>query len=98
MARIRTFIAVETSPAVRRRAVDLQNKLRESHAKASWTDPEKMHVTLQFLGDVEDTLIPDVCKRVATAAALFEPFFIEFSKAGAFPAADRPRTLWIGVE
>jgi len=98
MARIRTFIAVETSPAVRRRAVDLQNKLRESEVKASWTDPENMHVTMQFLGDVEDTLIPEVCKRVATAAAPFEPFHVEFSRAGAFPGAERPRTVWIGVD
>ncbi|MBI2479192.1 MAG: hypothetical protein HYV60_11330, partial [Planctomycetia bacterium] len=80
MARIRTFIAVETSPIVRRRAADLQAKLRESQVKATWTDAEKMHVTLQFLGDVEDTLIPEVCERVASAAAPFTPFHIDFAQ------------------
>ena len=98
MARIRTFIAVETSPAVQRRAAELQAKLRESQVNATWTDPENMHLTLQFLGDVEDTLVPEVCKRVAIAAAPFAPFFVDFSKAGAFPANDRPRTVWIGVD
>ncbi len=98
MARIRTFIAIETSPAVRRRAADLQNKLRESEVKATWTDPENMHITLQFLGDVDDTEIPEVCKRVAAAAEPFESFFVEFSKAGAFPGLEKPRTLWIGVD
>jgi 2'-5' RNA ligase len=98
MARIRTFIAVDTSPAVRRRAVDLQAKLRESQVNATWTDAENMHVTMQFLGDVDDTLIPEVCKRVASAAAPFVPFYIDFSQVGAFPAVDRPRTVWIGVD
>ena len=98
MARIRTFIAVDTSPAVRRRAVDLQAKLRESQVNASWTDAENMHVTLQFLGDVDDPLIPEVCKRVASAAAPMVPFLVDFSGAGAFPAWERPRTVWIGVD
>jgi RNA 2',3'-cyclic 3'-phosphodiesterase len=97
MARIRTFIAVETSPAVQRRAADLQNKLREAGVKATWTDPANMHITLQFLGDVDDTEIPEVCKLVTAAAEPIEPFFVEFAKAGAFPGSDRPRTLWIGV-
>lgn len=98
MARIRTFIAIDTSPAVRRRAAELQNKLRESNVDANWTEPENMHVTLQFLGDVDDPLIPEVCQRVASAAAPFAPFLVEFSKAGAFPSLDRPRTVWIGVD
>ena len=97
MARIRRFVAVDTSPAVQRRAVQLQAKLRESQVQATWTDAENMHVTLQFLGDVPDTLIPEVCKRVASAAAPFTPFLVDFSQVGAFPALDRPRTVWIGV-
>ncbi|MEO8498974.1 MAG: RNA 2',3'-cyclic phosphodiesterase [Planctomycetota bacterium] len=98
MARIRTFIAVETSPAVHRRVADLQNKLRESEAKANWTDLDKIHITLQFLGDVDETEIPEVCNRVAKAAEPFEPFLAEFSKAGAFPSLEKPRTVWVGVE
>ncbi len=98
MSRIRTFIAVDISPAVRRRAAILQDKLRESEVNASWTDPENMHVTMQFLGDVDDTLIPEVYKRVASAAAPFAPFHLAFSQAGAFPALDRPRAVWIGVD
>lgn len=98
MSRIRTFIAVDTSPAVRRRAAALQEKLRVSEVKASWTEPENMHLTLQFLGDVEDTLVPEVCQRVASAAAPFAPFQVGFSQAGAFPSLDRPRTVWIGVD
>ncbi|MCA9122758.1 MAG: RNA 2',3'-cyclic phosphodiesterase [Planctomycetaceae bacterium] len=98
MTRIRTFIAVDTSPEVRRRAATLQDKLRQSEVKASWTHPENMHLTLQFLGDVDDPLIPEICQRVASATAPFAPFLVEFSKAGAFPAVDRPRTVWIGVD
>ena len=97
MDRIRTFVAVEISPAVRGRAGDLVNRLRASGVKASWTRPENMHLTLQFLGDTDETLLPDVCRRVQEAAAGFSPFTLTFGRAGAFPSARRPRTLWLGV-
>ncbi len=98
MGRIRTFIAVDISAAVRRRAATLQDKLRESNVNATWTDPENMHVTLQFLGDVDEPDVPEVCKRVIRAAAPHAPMHLSFSRAGAFPAIDRPRTAWIGVD
>ncbi len=98
MARIRTFVAVDISSAVRRRAANLQDKLRESKVNASWADPENMHVTLQFLGDVDETEVPEVCKRVIRAAEPHEAMHLSFAQAGAFPALDRPRAVWIRVD
>jgi RNA 2',3'-cyclic 3'-phosphodiesterase len=98
MARIRTFLAVNISVAIRRRAVELQKKLRQSEVDATWTEPENMHVTMQFLGDVDDALIPEVCQRVISTAAAFAPFQMSLAQAGAFPSLGRPRTVWIGVD
>jgi 2'-5' RNA ligase len=97
MGQIRTFIAVDVSAEVRARANDLANRLRVSDVKANWTKPENMHLTLKFLGDTDETLIPDVCRRVAQAAKPFTPFRLVFGEAGAFPKIDRPRTVWLGV-
>jgi 2'-5' RNA ligase len=96
---LRTFIAVTASPEVRSAAVKLMNRLRVSSAATNvkWVTPENLHWTLQFLGDVDERDIPEVCQAVATAALECEVFDIEARGAGAFPSADRPRTLWIGA-
>jgi 2'-5' RNA ligase len=75
------------------------NRVRVSSAAASvkWVAPENLHWTLQFLGDVDERDIPEVCQAVATAASEVESFDIEAHGAGAFPSVDRPRTLWIGA-
>jgi len=97
MTRLRTFIAVEASPDVQGRASALIQRLRTSQAKVSWTKPENMHLTLKFLGDTDESLIPDICRRISQAADRFTPFRVAFAHAGAFPSIQRPRTLWLGV-
>ena len=57
-----------------------------------------MHLTLKFMGDVEDREIPELCKTVQHAAVKHRRFEIECCGAGAFPAADRARTLWLGID
>jgi len=97
--KLRTFIAVTASQEVRSAAVKLMNRLRASSSATSvkWVAPENLHWTLQFLGDVDERDIPEVCQAVATAAAESSAFDIEARGAGAFPSAERPRTLWIGA-
>ncbi|MBP88544.1 MAG: RNA 2',3'-cyclic phosphodiesterase [Planctomycetaceae bacterium] len=96
MGRLRTFIAVAVSQDVRDRAEILLNRLSRSEINASWTKPENMHVTLKFLGDIDETLIPDLCRHVATTAESHAPFQLTFTAAGAFPSIDRPRAVWMG--
>jgi 2'-5' RNA ligase len=96
-AAIRTFIAVEISPEVRARAGQLMARLGESGAKVKWVEPHNLHLTLKFLGDVDARDLPAVCGVVAEAVRDVPAFEIEFLGAGAFPAAVRPRTLWLGV-
>jgi len=95
--KIRTFIAVELSPAVVAQAVSLVEQLRPAGADVKWVESQNMHMTLKFLGDVREEDAADVCRVVTKAAAEFEPFDIAVGGAGAFPNARRPRTLWIGV-
>ncbi|MCI0359651.1 MAG: RNA 2',3'-cyclic phosphodiesterase [Planctomycetaceae bacterium] len=98
MARIRSFVAVELAPSVAARAGKLIDELRVSAAQVNWVKTQQMHLTLKFLGDVQDTETPDICRVVADVAKKFEPFEITCRGAGAFPTAEHPRTLWIGIE
>jgi 2'-5' RNA ligase len=93
----RAFIAVAASPDIRRAALKLADQLRHAAGEVKWVAPENLHWTLQFLGDVEQLEIPAVCTAVSTAVAELESFDLEARGAGAFPAADRPRTLWLGA-
>jgi RNA 2',3'-cyclic 3'-phosphodiesterase len=97
MSTIRTFIAVETPPDVRRRTQDLVNRLGRADADVKWVAPDQMHWTLKFLGDVEDQQINDVCRAVGACVKPFTPFELAVTGAGAFPTLDRPRTIWIGA-
>ena len=98
MPRFRTFIAVELAPRVATRAGELIDKLRVAAAQVNWVKTQHMHLTLKFLGDVPDTETPDICRVVADVARQIEPFEITCRGAGAYPTADHPRTLWIGIE
>jgi 2'-5' RNA ligase len=94
---VRTFIAVETSAAVRQRAAELIAIFAATGAKVSWVQPHNMHLTLKFLDEVPLNSIPQVSAAVQKAAAALEPFEVEIRGAGAFPSAGRPRTLWLGT-
>ncbi|HEY4233462.1 MAG TPA: RNA 2',3'-cyclic phosphodiesterase, partial [Lacipirellulaceae bacterium] len=93
----RTFIAVPLAPDICRRALDVIRQLQAVAGDVKWVDSDHMHWTLQFLGDVKDLELPAVCDAVAAAVAELEPFDLEVVGAGAFPSADRPRTLWLGA-
>ncbi len=95
--RIRTFIAVTVSPTIRQAAVKVASMLGPVAGDVKWVAPENMHWTLQFLGEVEQLEIHTVCSAVSTAALEIESFDLEARGVGAFPAPDRPRTLWIGA-
>jgi 2'-5' RNA ligase len=97
MAGTRTFVAVTVSADIRRAAGKLAEQLRPAAGDVKWVATENLHWTLQFLGNIDERDIPEVCQAVATAALEREPFDLEARGAGAFPSADRPRTLWIGA-
>jgi RNA 2',3'-cyclic 3'-phosphodiesterase len=93
----RTFVAVETGDAVRKRAVELIKSLGAAGADVKWVERHNLHMTLKFLDEVPSREIARVCEAVAQAAGQQQPFELEIRGAGAFPSAGRPRTVWLGA-
>jgi RNA 2',3'-cyclic 3'-phosphodiesterase len=93
----RTFIAVELNSAVRTKADELVHILRAAEADVKWVETRNLHLTLQFLGEVPEEMIPAICIAVEKGAAQVQPFDLDVDGAGAFPNSNRPRTLWIGA-
>jgi 2'-5' RNA ligase len=97
MARIRTFIAVDVGAEVRKRAAALQQQLARTGAEVKWIAPDQMHLTLLFLGDVDELELVKVCRAVQEVAAREPPFPLRVSGVGAFPNNRRPKIVWGGI-
>jgi 2'-5' RNA ligase len=97
MSRIRTFIAVALLDAIRKKTVALQDELAQTGAQVKWVEPENLHVTMLFLGEVEDKEIARVCKIAQEAVDGQGPFPMTVESVGCFPHPRRPRTLWAGI-
>jgi RNA 2',3'-cyclic 3'-phosphodiesterase len=94
---LRTFIAVVASPEIRQAARKAAEILQPAAGGVKWVTPENLHWTLQFLGDIDMLEIPAVSAAVSQAVRDVEAFELAARGVGAFPAPDRPRTLWLGA-
>jgi len=63
----------------------------------SWVAPENFHLTLKFLGGVDEARVPDVIDAVHEAVQRHAAFDLSVAGLGAFPSATRPRVLWAGL-
>src|SRR5881296_2667062 len=95
--RIRTFIAVEIDRSVRKQLEKLQEALAPTARDVKWVEPENIHLTLNFLGDVDEREVYAVCKTVQEIVAGRPAFEISVAGFGGFPNANRPRVIWAGV-
>lgn len=95
--RIRTFIALDVERFTRDRLAGLQERLAAEGAAAKWVEPENLHLTLLFLGEVDMREIPNVCREVERAAAECRPFAMTLAGTGAFPSPRHPRILIVHV-
>lgn len=97
MARLRTFVAVDIDEDIRSHGERLIRKLSAA-TDARWVRPENIHLTMKFLGEVEDRELHDVCKITAQAAQETKRFPLACEGIGAFPTNEKPSTLWMGVK
>ena len=95
---IRTFIAIHLSQDARRRLAEtIRWMVSEVPSGVRWVDPEGIHLTLKFLGDIEPALVEDVLRAMEQAASGTLPFQVHLNGLGVFPNLRRPRVLWAGV-
>src|SRR5438093_475994 len=97
MARVRTFLGIDLGEKIRERLVSLQEQLAIEAPDVKWVEPENLHITLLFLGEVQQREVLDICRAAQKAVAKLPAFSARIEGAGAFPNLRRPRTLWVGV-
>lgn len=97
MPKTRTFIAVDALDAVQVAALTAIDLLRGVGHDVNWVGPDNLHWTMQFLGDLSDQDLAEVCLRVPRAVARHEAFELSAEGVGAFPSINKPRTIWLGA-
>jgi 2'-5' RNA ligase len=97
MPRKRTFLGIDVGADVRARLVSLQEELAETATDVKWVEPENLHITLLFLGEVDSREVIDLCRAAQKAIANMPVFPMSITGVGCFPNPRRPRTLWVGV-
>lgn len=96
--KIRAFFALPTDDFVRESIYEVQNTLRTPGADVKWELPEKFHITLKFLGDVNPSELMIASNAIRSCLKDDESFGIIYDAVGAFPNVNHPRVLWVGVE
>ena len=88
----RLFVALDLPAAVKRSLEPLGKGLGD----VRWLLPEQQHLTLRFIGDVDNGAMHDVVEALATVPA--RPFQLMLKGLGHFPPRGEPRVLWGGRE
>lgn len=97
----RVFIAVPLPEAARADVAALVGSVRDLADPAArdvrWVRLDGLHLTLRFIGQVDESELDRLATAVGVAAANLATFPVAVESAGAFPAQGRPRVIWLGV-
>jgi 2'-5' RNA ligase len=98
MEKIRSFIAIELPLEIKQALSQLQAKLKSaSNAPVKWVEPDNIHLTLKFLGDISTEITGSITKALEDASRGVHPFDIAISELGVFPNLKRARIVWVGL-
>ena len=99
---MRLFVGVELSPDAAAAALDLVDALRARasrlapQSRISWVAPERLHVTIRFVGHVEDDKAAAIAEALLPAIGV-GPFDLTIAGVGVFPSKGPPRVVWAGL-
>jgi 2'-5' RNA ligase len=95
---MRCFIAIEAPEDIQDSLGRIQDKLRGgAGSDVKWTEPRNIHLTVKFLGDVNEPDLPKVCDAMSACALAAAPIELDVSGLGTFPESGPPRVVWAGV-
>ncbi len=95
--KLRTFIAIDPSPEVAARLVEAVDRMRQGSGGIHWMREDQFHLTLRFLGSIEEEVLEQISLRLDTLAGKSAPLALEVRGVGFFPSPDRPRIVWAGI-
>jgi RNA 2',3'-cyclic 3'-phosphodiesterase len=93
----RTFVAVELGDEARAHLAREIARLDRALPSVRWADPANLHLTLVFLGELDDERLASVHEAVQDVAPNVKPFTLAVAGLGTFGSLDAPRVVWAGL-
>ena len=94
----RTFIALELNEALQRFLGEIISQISQVLPDLRWVDPQGIHLTLAFLGELSDEQLVEAIDAAEEAAHKATPFEYRLKGLGIFGSPQQPRVIWMGVE
>ncbi|HEX2897084.1 MAG TPA: RNA 2',3'-cyclic phosphodiesterase [candidate division Zixibacteria bacterium] len=95
---MRLFIAAPISSEVEKELSRIISALKNIGGQVKWVAPSNIHLTLKFLGDTDEKLVPQIKNIMDETASKHSSVSSGLSGLGAFPDYRRPRVFWAGLE
>ena len=95
---IRSFLAFELPPEIKKRALLVSEDVRRSGLNAKWVKVDNIHLTVVFMGDIKEEDVPAIKDKIKKVCLGFDPINISLNGIGVFPNSRRPRVLWLGLD
>ncbi|MFH0827731.1 MAG: RNA 2',3'-cyclic phosphodiesterase [Candidatus Omnitrophota bacterium] len=95
---MRAFIAIELPQEIKTTLSRLQAKLKTAGADVKWVEPKNIHLTLKFLGEIDEQTIEKLNSCLEKIRKIKKPFTLNLSSPGAFPNPASPRVIWVGIK
>jgi RNA 2',3'-cyclic 3'-phosphodiesterase len=95
---IRSFIAIELPGDVKKALTRLQGRFKSGDSgQVKWVEPENLHLTLHFLGNIPTDAVSPIITALEQAAAGTRHFQLDVGGLGVFPDLRRVQTIWVGL-
>lgn len=94
---MRTFIAIEIPKNQRKIIWELIIEEKKRNLPIKWVEFENLHITLKFLGEIDDKKKCEIIPVITDIAKKYKPITVSLKGIGCFPGSRNPRVLWVGV-
>lgn len=95
---MRLFVAVNLPPAEREALWQAAAPLRDANLPVRWVAADCLHITIKFLGELDESGAEAIATALSAAVRDVRPFEVTTGGIGAFPDLAHPRVVWHGVE
>jgi len=94
---MRLFIAMPLPGEIEEKLAEVIFTLKQTRTKVKWVAPKNIHLTLKFLGDTDEKLVPQISRAIEQTAEKYTAVDCSIDRLGAFPNLRRPRVFWAGL-
>ncbi len=95
---MRVFIAIDLDKELINKIMEIESELKGNDIDVKFVEPENLHLTLKFLGEVGEDKIPEIEQNISRILGEFKQFRMRIDGFGYFGKPDYIRTLWLGIK